>query len=101
MVNRIGSKKYPILHINLPLIEGIDVDSSSFVSPISKFKSYFLILKCFGRKNMNINIENDSLSMLNNISDVTVITIPYLAILGNRKDIIIKRNVCSNTLLIM
>ena len=39
--------------------------------------------------------------MLNNISDVTVITVPYLAILGNRKDIIIKRNVCSNTLLIM
>ena len=99
-----GSKKKPILPINLAETEGMLIFKTSLQLLISGFISFFFIQKFLGKKNKKTIIETISEIIFNRIKPLTAITIPFFIRIGIIRKIkpsfticsIIFDNVCGN-----
>ena len=71
LVKRIGSKKKPILPINLPDTVGMDILSISLDVFMSGFKSSLVILNFLGKKTRKVRILANSDAILIKIRPIT------------------------------
>ena len=78
----IGSKKAPIEPIILLMVVGIPIDITSLIFVLSGFISFLVILKFFGMKKNNTNIEVSSLITFVRTIKATAYSIPYFIKIG-------------------
>lgn len=78
----IGSKKAPIEPIILLMVVGIPIDITSLIFVLSGFISFLVILKLFGMKKNNTNIEVSSLITFVRTIKATAYSIPYFIKIG-------------------
>ena len=76
LVKIIGSKKKPILPINLEETVGKDIFNIALVVDKSGFKSFLLIVNFLGRNTRNVKIEASSVPILIRIKPITDSVIP-------------------------